>query len=110
MTIPGAAWLERELRAFLKDLPTTAWVIVTGTVVGIMTAVVYLTAVLAEVHPEPVTFGIWCGFVASWIGFGVRQFRVKRETDGSLSPAAREVAAARLAGRPSGVTPAAADA
>lgn len=89
----------RRVQGWLKDLPTTSWTIFTGTLVGIFTCVIYLSAMLQDVHPEPVTFGIWCGFVASWIGFGVRQFRVKRETDSTLSPAARDVASGRLSGQ-----------
>jgi len=89
----------RKFEEWLTQMPTTSWIIFTGTLVGIATCVVYLGAMLAEIHPEPVTFGIWCGTVAGWIGFGVRQFRVKRETDATLSPAARNEASQRLSGQ-----------
>jgi hypothetical protein len=50
---------------------------------------VYLGAVLWERLVDPIPFGMWLGFVASWIGFGVRQFRVKRETHDEHGTAAR---------------------
>lgn len=86
----------RKFEDWLKEMPTTSWTIFTGTLVGMGTCTIYLATMLMEIGIEPVTFGIWCGFVASWIGFGVRQFRVKRETDANLSPAARDVASGRL--------------
>jgi hypothetical protein len=69
-----------RIKAFLADINSTNWIIVTGTFVGALTAVVYLTGIMLEKHPEPVTFGMWLSFSAAWIGFGVKQFRVKRET------------------------------
>jgi hypothetical protein len=95
-----AADLDERLRTFLKDLPSTNWTIFTGTLAGLFTCGAYLGAMLQGIQPEPVTFGIWCGTIAGWIGFGVRQFRVKRETDHELSSAARDAAGARLAGKP----------
>lgn len=76
-TIDGSL---HRLKGFVADVNSTNLTIVSGLAVGILTEVVYLTTMVAEKPPEPVTFGMWLGFVASWIGFGVRQFRVKRET------------------------------
>ena len=68
------------LKDFVKDLASTNWTIFTGTMVGLLTCVVYLLSVLLEKPPALDTFIAWLAFVSSWIGFGVRQFRHKRET------------------------------
>lgn len=83
MTERLGAWTDAtiaRLHRLAGELPTTGWVPLTGTVTGLLTAVVYLVSIMMKRPPEPVTFGMWLGFVASWIGFGVRQFRIKRET------------------------------
>ncbi len=78
-----------RLKEFVADVNSTNLTIVSGLCVGIVTEAAYLTAMLLGKPPEPVTFGMWLGFVASWIGFGVRQFRVKRETHAELGPQAQ---------------------
>lgn len=47
---------------------------------GALTGLVYFASVLLDKEPNLETFGAWLAFVASWIGFGVRQFRHKRDT------------------------------
>jgi hypothetical protein len=78
-----------RLKGFVGDVNSTNLTIVSGLCVGIATEVAYLTAMLLGKHPEPVTFGMWLGFVASWIGFGVRQFRIKRDSHDEHGTAAR---------------------
>lgn len=93
----GFARVSREtfdgaIARFMKvitELPSTNWILWTGTLVGMATAVVYLTGILVARHPEEITFGMWLAFLGSWMGIGVRQFRIKRETHSELSPQAR---------------------
>ena len=68
------------LKDFVKDLASTNWTIFTGTMAGLITCAVYLLGVLLGKAPALDTFIAWLAFVGSWIGFGVRQFRHKRET------------------------------
>lgn len=75
-----------RLKTFTSDINSTNWVIFTGTIVGMITALVYLTGIIIQRVPQEATFGMWLAFVASWIGFGVRQFRIKRETHSEFSP------------------------
>lgn len=82
------------LKSFVKDLASTNWTIFTGTIAGGLTCLVYLTGVLVDKHPQLDTFVAWLAFVSSWIGFGVRQFRHKRETFNDPTRSER--------GRPSG--------
>ena len=80
------------LTRFMKiitELPSTNWILFTGTLAGIATTIVYLTGILIEKSPDEITFGMWLTFVGSWMGIGVRQFRIKRETHSELSPQAR---------------------
>ena len=70
----------RKLKAFTKDLASTNWLMLTGTVTGFITCIVFSICVLLE---KTIQLDVWLGwlaFVAGWMGFGVRQFRVKRET------------------------------
>ena len=69
-----------RLRRFLAELPSTNWVIFTGTMMGILTGLVYLTAGVLGRDIGLDTFVAWLAFLSGWIGFGVRQFRHKRET------------------------------
>lgn len=78
-----------RLKAFVHDVNSTNWTIFTGTVVGMFTAVVVHACMLFKIPLDATVLGIWLAFVASWIGFGVRQFRVKRETHDEHSPQAR---------------------
>lgn len=75
-------------KAFLADVNSTNLVIASGVVAGTLTCLVYITGIMINKHPEPVTFGMWLGFNAGWIGFGVRQFKIKRETHSEFSPQA----------------------
>jgi uncharacterized membrane protein HdeD (DUF308 family) len=68
------------LKGFVKDLASTNWTIFTGTVMGLLTGLVYLISIFTGQAPALDTFIAWLAFVGSWIGFGVRQFRHKRET------------------------------
>jgi hypothetical protein len=86
----------KKIHAFIGELSSTNWVIFTGTAAGGATALVYLVGMtiphfdkvgtITFWRPDAVTFGMWLGFVASWIGFGVKQFRIKRETADEFSP------------------------
>lgn len=73
------AMLER-LKAFVKDLSSTNWTIFTGTVMGLGTGLAYLVSIYVNREPALDTFMAWLAFNGSWIGFGIRQFRHKRET------------------------------
>ncbi|KPJ96697.1 MAG: hypothetical protein AMS18_00110 [Gemmatimonas sp. SG8_17] len=80
----------------IKDLPTTNWLTFTGTGVGIGTAIVFglnhvvkwiLSFKFGHIQgwkpPQMIELDIWIAwlaFVASWMGFSVRQFKHKRET------------------------------
>ena len=70
----------KKLKAFVKDLVSTNWIIFTGTVMGILTGVVYLACVLLMKAIQLDVWLAWLAFLGGWIGFGVRQFRHKRET------------------------------
>ena len=65
---------------------------------GILTGVVFLAGVLIDKHPDPVTFGIWCGFLAGWKGINTKQFSVKRATDFRLEAARAASALSTLEG------------
>lgn len=86
-----------RFQGFLKEMPSTNWVIFTGTLAAMMTGSVYLVVLLLELKVEPIAFAAWLGFLAGWIGFGVRQFRIKRETHDEYSPTAQKERQAREA-------------
>ena len=68
------------LKGFVRDLNSTTWTIFTGTLVGAATVVAYFALVELK-RPVPLdSFVALLAFEASWIGFGVRQFRHKRES------------------------------
>ena len=69
-----------RIKRFIAELPSTNWVIFTGTAMGMLTGAVYLVATLAGRDVPLDTFMAWLAFLSGWIGFGVRQFRHKRET------------------------------
>lgn len=69
-----------RLHRLLGALPSTNWLPFTGVLAALATVIAYLVGFLIQRHPEPVTFGMLLGFEASWLGFGVKQFRIKRET------------------------------
>ena len=77
----------RKLKAFVKNLASTNWIIFTGTVMGILTGTVYLACVLLEKTLQLDVWLAWLAFLGGWIGFGVRQFRHKRETHVPLQEA-----------------------
>jgi hypothetical protein len=54
---------------------------------AILTGGVFLVGVLIGRHPDAVTFGIWCSFLAGWKGINVKQFGIKRATDFRLEAA-----------------------
>lgn len=80
----------------IKDLNTTNAQIVAGIGMGILTGLVYFATQIVKmilafkfggiegweapklIHLD--VFSAWLLFVASWIGFSIRQFRHKRET------------------------------
>lgn len=76
-------WLNdllNRLKEFVGDVNSTNWVIFTGTGAGMLTAVVVLACLAFEVQLQLEALIAWLAFCSSWIGFGVRQFRHKRET------------------------------
>lgn len=90
-TLDGAI---ARLTGFVRDLPSTNWILWTGSLISMLTGLVYLTGILVGRAPEPVTFGMWLAFLSSWMGIAVRQFRIKRETHSEHSPQARTTGAA----------------
>lgn len=69
-----------KLKDFIKDLASTNWLIFTGTVMGIVTGLVYCVLLILEKFLQLDAWLGWLAFLAGWMGFGVRQFRHKRET------------------------------
>jgi ABC-type uncharacterized transport system permease subunit len=84
-----------RLKAFVADVNSTNWTIFTGTLVGMLTAVVVLACMVLKIPLDPTVLGIWVAFVAGWIGFGVRQFNIKRKTHDEHGPQARAARASR---------------
>lgn len=90
-TFDGA--IARFMR-IITELPSTNWILFTGSLASGATTLVYLSGILLDRAPEPVTFGMWLTFLGSWMGIAVRQFRIKRETHSELSPQAKPAAPA----------------
>jgi hypothetical protein len=85
--VAAAALAGRAATDWIEHAPSTNLNAVAATAMAIATGAVFLVGVLIEKHPDPVTFGIWCGFLAGWKGINVRQFGVKRATDFRLEAA-----------------------
>jgi hypothetical protein len=86
----------KEWKEAIKDLNTTNAQVVAGLAVGGLTAFFYFATMIVKMilafqnssvsgyEPPKIVhldiFIAWLAFVASWIGFSVRQFKHKRET------------------------------
>ena len=73
-----------KLKAFVRDLASTNWLIVTGTCMGTLTGIVYCAGIILTIDIQLDVWLGWLAFLSSWMGFGVRQFRHKRETNFDL--------------------------